>query len=396
MRIPNRNDLVSLSIRHAFRFTSRPGNWKAVLVLFALFLVVLLSAHTAPVLALKTTGAETNAIPLNREAGPSESLTDNLLFTRSVRVRPRALDGLVKSLQTPRSVGERFLVMTSLEQMGDAAIPALINALDSPEPDLRVAGSEILGWQRAAQAVGPLLAATFDSRAAVREAAVSALGAIADLQALPRIQQLQISEGNYYVQQAAYIAEQQINSVVAEQLGIGASELHASAVAPSGHLAYAVTSQGLYVRRDGVWSPVANLPAQPTGVLATDVEGAVVFAGTSAGLYRSLNSGETWESVQEQLPNGENTRATALALNPQDARQVFVALNGTFQNHAAMGIYSSADGGSTWQLLPGSPNEYVTTRLNFDPSLSPYLFGATGVGVWRYALTGNGTFSGTN
>ncbi len=396
MRTPNRSDRLSLSIPHPLVFVSKFRSWNIVGAFVGLLLLLLLSTRTAPVLALRASGTETDRIRQTRDAGLSPMFKGNHVFASGSQARSVTPSELVNSLQYGQSAGERLVTMTRLEQMGEAAAPALIAALASRDPELKLASSELLGWEHAQLAVSPLLDATLDSHSAVREAAVGALGEIADMQALPRVQQLQVSEGNYYVQQAAYIAEQQINALIANQLGIGPSELHGVAVAATRQLAYAVTSQGLFARRDGTWSGLSNLPSEPTDILATDANGTVILVGTAAGLYRSLDAGETWESVQELLPSGTTTRATALTINPQDSQQVFIALNDAAQKGASVGVYMSIDGGNTWQFLPDSPKDYVTTRLNFDPLLTASLYGATGVGVWRYALIGNGTYSGAN
>jgi hypothetical protein len=80
-----------------------------------------------------------------------------------------------------------------------------------------------------------------------------------------------------------------------------------------------------------------------------------------------------------------------LLVDPFDSRRVYSALarEGETEpsSNSALGIFASADGGITWSRLQDSPRDYITTRLAIDLSMPQYLFGATGVGTWRYALT---------
>lgn len=294
------------------------------------------------------------------------------------------------SLRRNQSFAERLITMTRLEQMQSSAVPVLLASLSDPDPAVRVAAVQVLGWIKDLEAARALLTATFDPTPDVREAAIGALGELHLLQALPRLQQLQLVESNFYVQEAAYLAEQELNSKVAAELGLGPSQVKTLSVASTTGWAYAVTSKDIYAKQNGEWFHVENLPDLPTGVIATDSPGELVYAGTQAGLFKSLDGGKSWQPIPIQLPLVSSVRATALALDPLDNEKLFVALVATPPSGpvptTSLGIYSSSDGGSTWSFLQDAPHDYVTTRLVFDPSLRGYLFGATGIGTWRYAL----------
>ncbi|MGC8837154.1 MAG: hypothetical protein ACP5UM_01950 [Anaerolineae bacterium] len=68
------------------------------------------------------------------------------------------------------------------------------------------------------------------------------------------------------------------------------------------------------------------------------------------GLYRSLDEGQTWRAANLDLPRGPwgEWEVTALAVDPLEARHVFVALAG---GH----LFRSINGGSRWQELPPPP-----------------------------------------
>jgi photosystem II stability/assembly factor-like uncharacterized protein len=69
------------------------------------------------------------------------------------------------------------------------------------------------------------------------------------------------------------------------------------------------------------------------------------YGGYSSGIYRSYDGGDTWEKLQNGLPQGEAGRI-GLALSPADP-QVIYAQYITPIGHI-MGVYRSNDGGDTW------------------------------------------------
>jgi hypothetical protein len=290
-------------------------------------------------------------------------------------------------------LADRLIAMTRLEQMQSSALPVLLASLSDPDPTIRVASIQVLGWIRSREAALALERATFDPLPDVREAAIRALAELDLLQALPRLQELQVVQSNFYVQEAAYLGEQKLNAQVAAALGLGPSQIQALSVASSTGWAFAMTSNGLYAKQDGDWHPVENLPGLPTGVIITNSDGKLVYAGTLAGLFKSMDGGESWQLIPIQLPLASSVRATAVALDPLDNQKVFIALVATSPSSSvpttSLGVYSSSDGGISWSFLQDSPRDYITTRLVLDRSLPGYLFGATGIGTWRYELDGH-------
>ncbi len=305
---------------------------------------------------------------------------------------PRELSmpaALRQALRDGQPLAGRLVTMTRLEQMSDSALPLLLIALSDSDQAVRLAAVQVLGWIGAPAATDGLLEVTLDPAPAVRESAIWALGEVGALRALPRLQQLQIVQSNFYVQEAAYLAEQRLNALIADQLGLGSSQVHVLAVASENDQAFAVTSRGLYTTRGGQWRRLNNLPAHPADVVAASADGKLVYVGTRGALYRSQDGGETWLEVEDILPGQPPVRVTAIAIDPADSRRVYAALVSaapTGLQKTPLGIYVSADSGKTWSALSGSPRDHLTTRLGLDRSMPTYLFGSTGVGTWRYTL----------
>lgn len=280
--------------------------------------------------------------------------------------------------------------MLALVSAPPGVLPVLTTALQDDDPAARVAMAEVLGWWGSPDATETLVRASYDPNPEVRAAAAWALGQVGARASLPRLQQLQLVQSDFYVQEAAYLAEQQLTAQVAAELGLGTSEIQTLAVAPSNSWTYAVTSKGLYAWQGNTWRQLSTSAETPTGAVATNSDGQVVLLETGRSLLRSGDGGKTWSSLQHTFPVTSPARVTAIVLNPANSREVFVALAAASEisllPNSPLGIFASTDAGETWSALPESPTDYVTTRLAIDPSQPRVLFGQTGIGTFRYLL----------
>lgn len=123
-----------------------------------------------------------------------------------------------------------------------------------------------------------------------------------------------------------------------------------------------------------------------------------VYSGVGSGLYRSADGGKTWELLAEThgLPaqNDQNGRI-GVAIAPSDPNRVYaITSNGGLGSLSA--FYSSTDGGDTWTPSPGTPylvdSQYVYAwwfgRIWVDPEDPLHLFVA---GVSLMESTDGGT-----
>lgn len=359
--------------------------WTVALFSCTLLLVLLVSIQSSPAQAQRRTGRSSTDLTAGVSTSPGE-----LLLRSQLRLRLLDPDDiLIGSLAYREPLQQRLAAMSRLVQRGHTDV--LISALASRDQGIRVGAIQVLGWQRASSAVQPLVRASYDPDPRIREAALNALGETGSWLALPRLQQARVVEVGYYVQQAAYLAEQKINRILADELGIGLSELQAVAVASDTGSVYAVTSQGLYARGAGSWRQLRNIPDVMTGVIATSPDANTIYLGTISGLFRSVDGGGTWESVPTPRPGKPDIRVTAVLVDSLSPYQVFIAIASAVPTMPAvatpLGIYVSSDGAHSWTVLPDSPRDYMTTRLGLDTRDPRYLFGATGVGTWRYTLS---------
>ncbi len=102
----------------------------------------------------------------------------------------------------------------------------------------------------------------------------------------------------------------------------------------------------------------------------------IIWAGTaSGGVWKSLDKGETWNPVFDDLPI---MTIGAIALDPNDSQ---ICYAGTGEASASSfsfygnGIYKTTDGGNTWEHL-GLENSSYISRLRVDPNNSQIVWAA--------------------
>jgi photosystem II stability/assembly factor-like uncharacterized protein len=129
--------------------------------------------------------------------------------------------------------------------------------------------------------------------------------------------------------------------------------------------------------RDGQQIPAILVdPRDPNRVFVA-VLGHPYGANPERGVFRSSDGGKTWKQI---LYKDENTGAIALAFDPSNAQTIYAAMwaarqgpweNGAWQGTSS-GLFKSTDGGETWrQLTKGLPSaEEGLGRIGFDVSRS--------------------------
>ncbi len=155
-----------------------------------------------------------------------------------------------------------------------------------------------------------------------------------------------------------FLTEENVNKVVVDGNGnyFAASLSEGVFRSTDGGKSWKPSSKGLHVRK--VWEIAADPHHRGT-----------VYAGTQYGhLFKSTNSGDTWEEVTSlhNAPNRQNWgidwgfRTTGLALHTikfdmKDPRKIYLVASGN-------GTYRSDDGGETWKSLKNGINN--TCPLN--------------------------------
>jgi hypothetical protein len=376
---------------------SQRNKSKAIDLLLGLLVVALVATFVAAWWTMRapTTSALSNN-PSNALSGNASSVAPNISFDQNARNlaaanTPEAFQLLIRSLKLGEPSSQRSIVLTALKDASPAVVPELMLALDDPDAGVRSGATQVLGMRRDYQAIAAIIDMTRNSDDDVRLQSVLALGALDAWQALPRLQQLLVIDSNSGVRQAALGAIESFRKEIAQSIGLPAPELRDISVTSSDvPQVYAVTSNDLYAQHGTAWTQVSRLPDAPLAI-ATGGDSNLIYLSTlSSGLYRSVDGGKNWEHVQFGSQTATGLTVTAIVIDPQNSRQVYVALaspGATAGIKDPLGISASSDGGATWWQLEDSLIDLVSTRLVIDPQWQGYIYGTTQDDTqWRYSL----------
>ena len=132
---------------------------------------------------------------------------------------------------------------------------------------------------------------------------------------------------------------------------------------------YAIVEGRVFRSRDGgaSWTDLDFLVGNDGSLAVDAAEPSKVYANAGVNLARSVTGGETWDYI---APAG---RVHGVAAHPRRGGFVFVATDA--------GLFRSADSGTTWQALgaaQGLPRVYVAFGVFTDPYFPSRVFVSTG------------------
>ncbi len=154
----------------------------------------------------------------------------------------------------------------------------------------------------------------------------------------------------------------------------------------SPNILYAGTSGGVYRSFDGAdhWTKANNglvpddakMASMALGVNRLLIDQAnpdVVYAGTTQGVFKTLNKGEAWSRLAVDL--GE-LYVSSLVLEPGNGQHLYMG--------TSTGIFQSRDGGQTWKATNDGLDNLNIRSIAMDPNDSQVLYaGTNGSGLFR-------------
>lgn len=114
---------------------------------------------------------------------------------------------------------------------------------------------------------------------------------------------------------------------------------------------------------NNAWHKIALDTVHISSMVADPVRPATLYAVTSLGLMKSVDSGANWTSLSEGLPT--EIPPSCVAVSPYNSKELYIGYDGK-------GIFKSQDSGASWQAITeGLPNHYVRciTISPKDPNL---------------------------
>lgn len=289
--------------------------------------------------------------------------------------------GWVNDLKIDKLTTERQQAQHNLELAGEAAVPQLLTALQSSNTTQRINASDMLGYIASPQSADALRnSLRADPVPAVRRNAAYALGEIKSAGAINDLQQASITDHSEMVRASATDSLARIRTAIALTAHVNDQYITAYASAPSsGDLLYVAAKRDLLTSRDGgkTWLTAANaLPSQVSALAVSPSNPQEIYAGVEGmGIFKSTDGGTTWNAINNgiTLTPGAREALSAIAIDPNDSNVLYVSRGvwlGTSQvEFYPVGLMSSHDGGTTWQMLTtgtsASSGEQAIAKLAF-------------------------------
>jgi hypothetical protein len=303
------------------------------------------------------------------------------------------IQGLVNELDEDRLTAARHDAMSDLENLGEAAVPALMVALRSDSAALRRNAADMLGFIASPSSVASLqYTLANDPVPPVRRNAAWALGEVNSFAAIGDLQRAAIFDGNNLVRQTAKDSIARIRTRLALAAGINETQLDSWAVSPqNGDVIYATTRRDLVVSKDGgmTWNLLTQvLPGLTTQLVTSPTNAQVLYAGVDgSGIYKSTDGGRSWNAINYGLPIMPGARfvVTAITVDPTEPQRLVIATGvmlGTSDiEFNPTGLWISNNGGEDWVVMQERSSGEPITQLALKGN---QLYALLGDEVQRY------------
>jgi len=119
---------------------------------------------------------------------------------------------------------------------------------------------------------------------------------------------------------------------------------------------------------DNSWTPIGLYGAVVETFVIDPNNDTVIWAATSAGIFRSEDSGNSWEHI-----DGSPSQIEEVAVNPENSNVVYAV--------AEQGVYKSSDAGASWTHIYTATGSYAIAIAPLNGDV--VLFGGYMGGMWR-------------
>lgn len=288
------------------------------------------------------------------------------------------LTALVNQLDDEQLTAQRHLAQQQLEKAGPESIGPLTVGLHSSNATLRRNSAEMLGFigsPAATEALSDRL--TQDPVPAVRARAAWALGELDDARAIRVLERAAVADEDLKVRQEASASLNALRDHYANAAGKNQRQVVAFAASPAQpNVIYLAEQNRILVSRDAGKTWIAaggSVPNRITALTVSPARPETIYAGTEAmGIYKSTDAGATWVQFTKSLPGsaGAPIEITAIAVDQGNSEHIYVAVSAWIGSGRAstmpVGVFSSKDGGNSWERVKFSATETPITRLFVD------------------------------
>ena len=182
--------------------------------------------------------------------------------------------------------------------------------------------------------------------------------------------------------------------------GLGELQKQANYLATDQNTIYLATENGLFINKNSerLWRRSPSLSGFPVYIVKINKDRPdVVFAGTSKGLYKSMDKGETWDrvyvtsQVENKLDEENLTEPAELEKNPNKIQAIEIdPKNGILYIGTQNGIFAIDENGQKTTDIndEGLLNKNIRHLLIF-PGNAGYMLAATEKGIFVYSKNAN-------
>jgi photosystem II stability/assembly factor-like uncharacterized protein len=144
------------------------------------------------------------------------------------------------------------------------------------------------------------------------------------------------------------------------------------------------TSRGVFRSADAgnTWTQLSTVGLANQNVESLEVDPRdtnVIYAGTWYRPYKTTDGGQSWKLIKSGMI--DDSDVFALDIDPRNPEHIIAS--------ACSGIYDSRNGGETWHKVQGIPSQSRRTRdIVQHPSMAGVVFAGTTEGLWRSSKGG--------
>jgi photosystem II stability/assembly factor-like uncharacterized protein len=139
------------------------------------------------------------------------------------------------------------------------------------------------------------------------------------------------------------------------------------------------------------WTAVGTgLPVGIVSALAIDPQTtSTIYAGTQSGVYKTTNSGGSWEPMNNGFAPDSTPSINKVVINPHNPSHLYVGTGG-------FGVWQSTDGGASWAPATSGITSSLINDLVMDPQRPDVLYAATSSGGVFRTTDGGGSWTAFN
>ncbi len=132
------------------------------------------------------------------------------------------------------------------------------------------------------------------------------------------------------------------------------------------------------------WLGPGNIGGRIRSIVVHPTDPQTLWVGSvGGGIWKTTNGGASWAPMSDFITS---LAVGSMAIDPNNPDVLYVGTGEGFSNQDSIrgaGIFTTADGGTTWSQLTATASWTSVNRLGINPANTQIILAATGTGIWR-------------